>query len=188
MDNPNSFPRKPGRAATLSLILPGLGQLYCGNLVRALAFASASVLVGLMFAGLLMKSPSLFPALAVILTLAFGVSVAAAIDAFRVAKRSENYQLTDLNRPVIYALFTVLTFGGALGGALGLSLLIRDRYVEAFVIPNESMSPTILPGDRILAFKQVYLDENPVRGGRCHFSRSRQPPALLDQAGGRPSG
>ena len=156
--------RIPGYAFLLSILVPGLGQLYCGNLARALAFACVSLIGGLVLGFFLLGTQSFVSAGGATAVLGLAICVAAGMDAFLQARKLNSYQPNSVNRPIIYSLFVLLALGANLGGALGFSLLIRDRFVEAFVIPNRSMSPTIEPGDRILALKNVYLDSDPKRG------------------------
>lgn len=57
---------------------------------------------------------------------------------------------------------------------LALSLLfvfgvVRPFVVEPFLIPSESMSPTLEPGDRVLAVKPLYLVAEPGRGDLAVF-------------------
>jgi signal peptidase I len=50
------------------------------------------------------------------------------------------------------------------GSAVGFAFVLQERVIQAFVIPSESMAPTINHGDRILTLKEVFLDRDPERG------------------------
>jgi signal peptidase I len=45
----------------------------------------------------------------------------------------------------------------------GAAYVVRDRLLEAFLIPSASMAPTILPGDRVLVNKLEYRLREPHR-------------------------
>lgn len=59
---------------------------------------------------------------------------------------------------VVLALSVLFVFG-----------VVRPFLVEPFFIPSESMSPTLNPGDRVLAAKPYYLLTEPARGDLAVF-------------------
>ena len=160
-------------AVLLSLIMPGLGQVYCGRLKRGLVLNFLNILPLPIIIGLfsLSNSPSLMQ-IVIALILAGGmVQLTAIIDSAFLANRSAGYQLKDYNSPVVYALLVLIVTGGSIGSAL----YIRDRGLEAFRVPTASCYPTIVPNDRILANKHAYKRTNPKRGDLvvhiCPFNR-----------------
>lgn len=58
----------------------------------------------------------------------------------------------------VLALCVVLVFG-----------VVRPFLIEPFLIPSGSMSPTLNPGDRVLASKFAYLPSEPARGDVAVF-------------------
>jgi signal peptidase I len=89
------------------------------------------------------------------------VYVYAAIDAWRLAYQiSSDHSLRDYNRASVYCLLIVVQMVYSIGLIAG----VRGFIYEAFLIPTNSMSPTILPGDRILARKLLTRDHFPKRG------------------------
>ena len=85
----------------------------------------------------------------------------AAIDAWRLAYQiGPGYSLRDYNRAGVYWLLIVVQLVYSIGLIAG----VRGFVYEAFRIPTSSMSPTILPGDRILARKLLTRDHVPNRG------------------------
>ena len=95
------------------------------------------------------------------LVLTLFVCAFSVIDAFFTARRTRaDYRLKDYNRWYAYILFWFAISGGYLFSAL----YVRESLLEAFVVPSASMYPTVYPGDRLLATKNVYLDKDPAIG------------------------
>ena len=161
-------------AIMFSLIMPGLGQVYCGKLARGLVLNFLNILPLPLIIGLFLISNS--PALMLItiaLILAGGiVQLVAIIDSAYIAKHTKtDYELKDYNRWYVYVLFVLIITGGSIGSAL----YLRDQTLEAFRVPAASCYPTIVPNDRILANKGVYKTKEPQRGDLivhiCPFNR-----------------
>jgi signal peptidase I len=91
-------PRGPLVAALLSLSLPGLGQLYNGDINKALWLFLASVLVsvpGGTIAALYVPSVLMLPLLLTSLLLTLGIWLGAIVDAWREAARRQIYTRRD---------------------------------------------------------------------------------------------
>jgi signal peptidase I len=58
--------------------------------------------------------------------------------------------------------------------ALGLAILIKAFFVQAFYIPSESMVPTLQVGDRVLVNKVVYRLHPPRRGDVIVFENPNE--------------
>jgi len=158
----NIYKRRIWAAVLFSLIMPGLGQVYCGRLKRGLVLNFLNILPLPIIIGLfsLSDSPALMQ-IAIVLILAGGmVQLTAIIDSAFLAKRSAGYQLKDYNSPVVYVLLVLIVTGGSTGSAL----YLRNQRLEAYRVPAASCYPTIVPNDRILANKHAYNRKNPGRG------------------------
>ena len=160
---PGSLGRSVWLAALLSFIVPGVGQVYCGSLTRGLMFGlvyGLAIPVAFGLLGYLGPVPTVvfgFLAVAVL----FGVVIAAALDAARLAARTRrDYGLKAYNRPAVYLLIGLMIQGSAIGYALH----VRSSLVEAFRVPSASQYPTIVPQDRILADKTAYRKTDMARG------------------------
>ncbi|MCK4752962.1 MAG: signal peptidase I [Planctomycetes bacterium] len=156
-------------AVMLSLIMPGLGQVYCGKLKRGLVLNFLNILPLPIIIWLfhLTTAPALMP-ITVLLILAGGiVQLIAMCDSAFLAKRaSANYQLKDYNSLLVYLLFLFIVSGGSIGSGL----YLRDQTLEAFRVPVASCYPTIMPDDRILANKSAYRSIDPKRGDLVVFT------------------
>jgi signal peptidase I len=161
----NKYNRQPWIAAALSLIMPGLGHIYAGKIVKALVLM---FLISLCY-------PFMLFALAAehsgIRLLIIGIAIAAAslvqlvaiIDSCYVAKYAgSNYALKDYNRWYVYVLLLLTATAG--NAFIGDVFYFREKCAEAFRIPTWTMYPAIHAGDRVLTNKMVYNNKDPKRG------------------------
>jgi len=154
--------RHPWLAVFLSLIMPGLGQIYCGALSRGLLFLLLSN--GAAFLAVLALIPRLaLPAMAVVAVeaVALVIYLGGILDAFRFARRTTTpYQPKEYNRWYVYAMLYLAVSGGHLFSAL----FARDHLIQPFKAGSASMYPTIWTGDQVMAAKHAYLEKDPVPG------------------------
>ena len=154
-------------AVLLSLIMPGLGQIYCGKLARGLVFTFLNFLPLPATIGLFATSTSslLIPAVIAMIMLAGLIQLIAIIDSAFLAHNAKEYALKDYNKPVVYVLLLALITTGSVGSAF----YLREQLLEAFRVPVASNYPTILPGDRFLANKIAYKNNDPKKGDLIVF-------------------
>jgi signal peptidase I len=170
----HSAPRSPLAAALLSLAATGLGQIYCGRIVRGLVmflgsllFAPAIVAAALLPAATVVLVGLILALLAVLVVYVFSV-----VDAFRLARRAADpYEPHDYNHPLVYALFILVGLTYPAGGLY----VIRTSAFEAFEIPTRSEVPTLLPGDRVLVNKTTYRRRFVRRGDQVVFRVASEP-------------
>jgi signal peptidase I len=170
----NRNKRRIWLAVLLSLIMPGLGQVYCGRLKRGLVLNFLNILPLPIVIGLfsVSNSPALMQIVMALILAGGTVQLTAIIDSVFLAKRAgAGYQLKDYNTPFVYVLLVLIVTGGSIGSAL----YIRSQGLEAFRVPTASCYPTIVPNDRILANKFAYNRTDPQRGDLvvhiCPFDR-----------------
>ena len=150
----NDATRKPRLALGAGLLMPGLGQLYVGDLPRGLCFLLGVALAVPGAVHLALWGP---PRLLCFVVLA-GLVAATALyvwsvwDAVRLARRASAKALHRWQHPRVYALYVVASYVFVL--APSTAGVRRDR-LEAFKVPSASLSPGILPGDRIFVDKTV---------------------------------
>jgi signal peptidase I len=156
--------RVPWVALALSFLSAGVGHLYCGRIAKGLPLYFAWLLVplGITIAALLPPSPTSFLLLVLLpVVIVLIVYLYAAMDAWRLADQiGPGYSLRDYNRARVYGLLIVVQMIFSIGLIAG----VRGLVYEGFRVPSNSMSPTILPGDRFLARKLLTRDHVPNRG------------------------
>lgn len=162
--------RRPWLAALLSLILPGLGQLYNGQWRRGLAWFTALAAVYLIFLMFILLPPIgayFLAGIVALICLSWGVNLASAVDAFRSARRTGAVELKAFNRAWIYCGSLVIW----LASAFGLDLL-RDevKLTESYSIPSASNAPTLVIGDYVFAWRGYYGDHPPQPGDIAIFA------------------
>jgi len=154
---------KPVNAFLLTLLGPGLGHLYAGNRVRGarIAFTVFALMVVAILATLLPPANRMILALMALPLLAIPLfQIGAAIDAARVARsRSATDGSADLY--VVGAVVWVVALATFAGLLYAMSSL---RSVE---VATDDMAPTLLEGDRVLAWQGYYKSHLPRRGDVC---------------------
>ena len=147
-------PRKPVLAALASLVLPGFGQLYNGEVNRAIwLFLSFALLCipGVALVALYLPDRLMLPTLVLGLGATVGVWGYAVWDAWRSARRNITMTAKPWQISGVYALVFVLCDLLALPL---LTLYVRQHQVEPFRIPSSSMEPSVRAGDFIWADKR----------------------------------
>lgn len=169
----NAHAKNSGRntlaAVFWGFALPGLGQVYNGELVKGISFIilllTASAL-GIRGALLLPDHLLIYGVLATLI-LAGALGIYALVDAFTHASRAENsYPLKSYNRWYFYLAFWLL--GHVIIG-MGQGYM-RDHYMEAYKIPTSSMEPGVRQGDHVLADKTAYQRIAPKKGDVVIFA------------------
>ncbi len=174
MSTSNASARSSLIAVMLSLAATGLGQIYCGRIVRGLVMFLGSLLFvpAIVVAALVPPATIVLVGLIFALLAVLGVYVYAVVDAFRLARRGRDlFQPMDYNYPLVYALFVLVGLTYAGGGLY----FIRSSVFEAFAIPTASEVPTLLPGDRILVNKTTYQRRSVRRGDEMVFRVPSEP-------------
>lgn len=143
--------RVPVIAALMSAALPGFGQLYNGEVNRAIWFFLIFSLVTVplvVLVALYLPAAMMIGVLAVSVVLALAVWLWGIVDAWRVARRSNPYLVKPWQTGGLYA--SVLLLCGFLVLPSVWSY-VRNNQVQAFRTPSSSMMPTVHPGDFIWA-------------------------------------
>lgn len=158
---PAPKPRRPWLAALLSLLGNGpVGQIYAGRLRRSLVlwllmismFLTVTVVATVLPIG---RFGLLLLAIAIL-----AAPFALAADAFLLARRNRLAPPKRYQRWWVYILFLAFfCFGSKVAAEL-----FRSFVGEAFCVYSRAMSPTILPGERILVDKLPHSRRHIHRG------------------------
>jgi len=162
-------PRSIKTASRLSDLAYGLGQIYCGHLVRGLVIyvMCMMIIMACVMMIALMKGRFL-QAFLMGAVPATALWLFAKFDARRLAaKAPADYALKEYNRWYVYAMLVVIVLPMAVCGAF----FIREKAYEAFKVVTDRMSPTIRDGERVLVNKTIY-DVEPMRRGDVVIIRS----------------
>jgi signal peptidase I len=154
--------RNPYLSALLSLLAPGLGHVYAGQVVQGLALAGGTAAIGMLGTVAVLATP--FWARLVLSVAGAGLIAlwtAATIGAIRCARDAASPQnATEYDRGYVCALLIVLTISSVSIWALA----VREKVAQVFRVPSASMDPTIRSGARVLVDKLTYRT-GPVRRG-----------------------
>lgn len=145
--------RVPLIAALMSAALPGFGQLYNGQLNRALQIYLTFCLLALpvtTIIALFIPVRLMVVFLLVVTAFTIAVWVFGIVDAWKTARRHRSYLVKPWQTGSVYLSVFLIC---------GLTLLplmtfyIRDHQVQAFRTPSGSMIPSVMPGDFIFTNK-----------------------------------
>lgn len=159
--------RRPWLAFFFSLVCPGLGQLYNGSWRWA---ASALVIGSLVTYFSAVYLFDTFSKLMQALLLGLLLDLFFALHAWFRARQLGTVELKSYQRWWAYLLFSVVLYGSP--GGYG--YIIPERFLS-FQIPSESMVPTLLVGDRLVADGWAYRKDFPRRGDIIVFDYPRDP-------------
>jgi signal peptidase I len=147
-------PRKPWLAALMSFILPGFGQLYNGEVNKAIwIFVVFSFIVipwGALVAMYLPDSWLIFGLVDATIG-AIGIWLWATVDAGRRAHKLTQYEPKSWQISGVYLAAMIVC------GLIVLPLsyaYVRGHLIEPFHIPSSSMAPSLLAGDYVIADKR----------------------------------
>ena len=156
--------RKPWLAGLLSLLKPGLGQIYNGQVKRGLLFFGLfwAVYFAAAVTTIAMPFPFKFAALILMLIAAYLFYLYVILDSIRNARRlGDTYQLKSYNKWYIYlGIFVLLSLV-----QIAFEITGRAVLVQAYNTPAGSMIPALQVGDRILVNKLTYGVHIPFQDG-----------------------
>jgi signal peptidase I len=166
---------RPIIALLLSLITPGLGQVYNGKLKRGIIFfwffEFSHILLHLL-SELRSKFNGFILFFAFCLTF-FGFFIYVLSDAFRDVKRLRVTVRKPYHRWYIYVIISAVII---LINEFILDPILPDiKRFKAYKFPSISMQPAILVGDRLVADRKIYKEEKPERGDVIIFEYPKDP-------------
>jgi|GEM_PF-47788 len=129
--------KDPWFAVFLSQVLPGLGQLYSEKMLTGAFFLACTILLS--------SFSSLFPSLLLFPPLVAAVACYHAYVAFPQPRRRSGEIMLAIATAILIVRLTLSYFP-----------TLIDRQVERFIIPSESMLPTLAIEDRIFVSKSTH--------------------------------
>ena len=153
-----NYPRKKLVAFILSAFIPGLGQLYNGQLKKSVIYSIGLLLLPIGFN--LMGLKQYFWIYASLIILFFVLRIAIAIEAMVVAGRTKEYHLKKFNKWYIY-ISTILIWH--LTVYVGLSITESTRY-KSFIVRSDSGNPNLISGDYVYGDFEFYNSKQPDYG------------------------
>lgn len=159
-----SNPRIGFIAFLLSLLVAGLGQVYNGQLKKALIFYGSLRILPLAFG--LTRGTTTFYGLLFFFALEIAFRIYVIIDSVKHAKRQREYVLKPYNTWYYHLLIAI--------GMLAISMIYSTATIlgtQTFDIPTTSNNPTFNVGDRLIADMKAYRDKEPDYGDLAVFSR-----------------
>lgn len=150
-------PRREYRSVALflSLLTPGLGQLYNGQLRKAIIAYIASICLSILIGGNAFAS---FKTVVMCFAIVIPFSFCIAAEAIYSAIKLKEIQLRQYNRWYVYlVIILIISFSTAL-------YVQNIMHYKAFVTPSGAMSPSLVPGDRFIVDKHAYKVGEPKKG------------------------
>jgi len=141
-------------ALAMSLVLPGFGQLYNGEVNKAIwLYLAFLLLTGPGIAAIALHLPNglTVPVLAVGLIASLALWVWGFVDAWRAARVRMDYRLAAWQVSGVYALVLLACGFVALPATMN---WVRQHEVQSFDIASASMEPTLLRHDIVFADKR----------------------------------
>lgn len=154
-------------AAILSVLAPGLGQVFVGQTLRGIAWAGAAPIFFLFFFFFFANGePSPTSLLKTFIALTIAAYLGSAIDV--VLLPAAKHRAARTATVVAFALIAFFAAPVA-------SMVLRAFVLEAFKIPSGAMIPTLRVGDHLFVDKSVYRRRPPRRGEVMVFKSPEHP-------------
>ena len=168
-------PRKWWIAGLLSLIEPGLGQIYNGQARKGITILVLCLLLSPLMLLCLHAGNIVFTFLFLIIV-TIGYYACAIVDAIVAARKLRvEYTLKKYNKVIVYIgiFVAVIIINTVLFGGSPVEY-VRQNHVQAFRIPASSMEPALMNGDYILVDRRP-SERNPKHGDLIVFAYPRDP-------------
>jgi signal peptidase I len=142
--------RDKTKALIASIIMPGLGQMYNGDLFKGLCFFSLFIILPLSLLRIAMALPDslLMTGIIVSLLSALGLYAIASVDAFTTASsKGAGYMIKTYNRWYAYISLWCLGAFWVSGAFVGYA---QENIMMFCHIASASMEPAVTPGDYVI--------------------------------------
>ncbi|MDR0866139.1 MAG: signal peptidase I [Candidatus Symbiothrix sp.] len=150
-------PRNAFMACFLSLVLSGLGQVYNGQLKKAIVLIGLLLFIPILFG--ITRGTTCFGGFLLLYAIKWILKIYAVIDAWINAKRQKDYVLKSYNTWYYYLVIALIAFV-----VFGLYNSPAVLGTQSFKVPSISGNPTIQLEDRIIADMKAYKNKTPDYG------------------------
>ncbi|MEM6394851.1 MAG: signal peptidase I [Bacteroidota bacterium] len=158
-------PRNALMAFVFSLAIPGLGQVYNGQLKKGAIFLGFIFFLHIVFG--VTRAVTYFYGLLLLLIIEILFRIYIIIDGVVNAKRQKEYTLKPYNKWYYYLLISI---------GMVIILMVYDTQkilgIQTFEIPSTANSPTVQAHDLIVADLRAYKNSEPDYGDMVVFSGS----------------
>jgi signal peptidase I len=134
------------------MFVPGLGQVYNGQLLRGILLCLAMLGVGLGSLVWILTQGALFLWLALPMILLLLIHIWIITDAMVVARRLSQYVLRPVNRVAVYAAFSVVVLAALQAGQI---MVVRLCFAS-YKLTAISLDGTLQPGDTVLCNRLAF--------------------------------
>ena len=158
-------PRNSSIASLLSLVLPGLGQVYNGQRTKGFVLFGLLLIIPYMFG--LTRSTNSFYGIITLLIIEVVLRIYIIIDANINARRQKDYILKPYNTWYYHLIFAV--------GMVVIFILYDFKTqvgIQTYSVPSISNSPTFQVGDYIVSDTKAYYKKEPNYGDLVPFLSS----------------
>ncbi|HUI90679.1 MAG TPA: signal peptidase I [Chitinivibrionales bacterium] len=156
--------RKKISALVAGLILPGLGQMYNGELTKGLCFFGLflmTVIAGLRIV-MMFPNASLMLGIGMVALLSLAIYIVFSIEAWLAAsRRGKGFMVKWFNRWYFYTAMWMLCSVFISSAAFS---YVSDGIVQFCRIVTASMTPAVVPGDYVIVDKTYYKHHAPKKG------------------------
>jgi len=161
--------RRPTIALLLSFATPGLGQIYNGQIKKAIVLYLTGLFLGIILFFLFITNVYVMICCLVILICYF---LYICFDAVRNSSKLKQIILKPYNKWYFYIIIALVS-----GFVINPSYrnFIKHNIVQAYRIRSSGMEPTLLVNDHIVTSKFVYNYKGPIRGGVIVFVYPEDP-------------
>ena len=154
------YPRKAILAFLLSIVTPGLGQLYNGQPKKALFFLFGLLTFVICFHILGLNLYFWAYVTAIIIEVIFILLIA--IEAALTARKQKKYELKTYNKWYVYLLLIVFCI-------LAVNIIKSATRYKILDIKSDSGCPNLFVGDRVLGDFKIYNSQDPTYGDLVIF-------------------
>jgi len=160
-------PRKPVTAFLLSLLLPGLGQVYNGELLKGTLITVFRFGHPFLFG--VSRAVTWFYGLVAVLVIELAIRLYSLYDAVKAAKKQQLYIPKPYNKWYYHLLIAILVFSA--GWFYEANSILG---VQSFNIPTPSSEPTLQLGDKLIVDLKAYTHTDPEHGDIVVFKRGEE--------------